>query len=109
MTSLLLDHIYEGMNVIDIEGHPVGKVELVRYGEGEALPDFPIVLDLLKDSLYDTREFPVETYIRFYKEGFVRINRGVLPPFYIYPAQIGHIIDEDTIVLSDMKEVLLEG
>jgi hypothetical protein len=109
MVSLLFDLVHEGMKVLDSEEQPVGMVVVVRYGEGDVVPDFPIVVDILKDALYGTREFQPDIYIRFYKEGFVRINRGALPPdLFVFPTQIREIHD-DNIVLNVVKEDLLEA
>jgi hypothetical protein len=110
MPTLILDGVTEGMSVVDSEGQPVGKVALVRYGEGEAVPDFPIVMDILKDTLQDTRDFHSDEYLRFYKEGFVRITRGVLAPdLFAFSGQVSEVQDEDKVVLNVRRDELLES
>ena len=110
MRSLILDHVGEDMSVVDSDGQLVGKVALVRYGEGSAVPNFPILMDILKDALYNTREFRSDEYLRFYQEGFVRITRSILAPdLFAFPFQIGEIQDDGTVVLNTTKDELLEG
>jgi len=110
MQSLILDHIGEAMSVVDSEGQSVGKVALVRYGEGAAVPDFPIVIDILKDTLQGTREFQSDEYLRFYQEGFVRITRGVLAPdLFAFSSQVNEVQDDGTVVLNVKRDELLEG
>jgi hypothetical protein len=109
MNSLTLDLVHEGMDVLDFEGQSLGKVVVVRYGEGDILPAFPIVVDILKDSLYGTGEFHPSVYIRFYKEGFLRINRGALAPdLFAFPTQISEIRN-GMLVLNVAEEDLLEA
>jgi hypothetical protein len=110
MRSLILDHVVEGVSVVDSDGQSVGKVALVRYGEGSAVPNFPIVMDILKDALEGTREFRSDEYIRFYQEGFVRISRGVLAPdLFAFSSQLGEVQDDGTVRLNVSREELLEG
>ena len=109
MTSLTLDLVHEGMDVLDFEGQSLGKVVAVRYGEGDVVPDFPIVVDILKDALYDAGEFHPSVYIRFYKEGFLRINRSALvPDVFAFPTQISEIRN-GMLVLNVAAEDLLEA
>ena len=110
MRSLIFDHIGEDMSVVDSDGQHIGKVALVRYGEGSAVPNFPIVIDVLKDALHDTREFRSDEYLRFYQEGFLRISRGVLAPdLFVFPSQVNEVQDEGTVILKVRREELLEA
>src|SRR5687767_14117476 len=109
MRSLILDHVGTDMSVVDSDGQLVGKVAVVRYGEGSTVPNFPIVMDILKDTLQGTREFQPDEYLRFYQEGFVRITRGVLAPdLFAFPSQVSDAQDDGTVVLNVRREELLE-
>src|SRR5688572_30692441 len=110
MRPLILDHVGEAMSVVDSDGQLVGKVAVIRYGEGSAVPNFPIVMDILKDPLQGTREFHTDEYLRFYQEGFVRISRGVLAPdLFAFPSQVSDVQDDGTVILNVRRDELLEG
>lgn len=106
----VLHEIYDEMSVYDNNGDHIGKVEFVRFGEGRTdgdIPDTITISELLEESLGGSDKLPTVYYPRLYKEGFVRVGRGLLrSDAIVLPSQIADIY-EDEVHLTVSKDELV--
>lgn len=106
------NEIATGMDVHDVNGDRVGTVQSFRYGDASVEPDKPdlnVIQQLLEPLLNGSREFPEVIYDRMYREGFLRVQRGLLrSDVFVFAKEVESISGED-IHLNVDKDELLEG
>lgn len=115
--------IHEGMKVVDVSMHHIGKVESFRATD-EA-PDNPEVdaagvspalerqensfVDLLADAFHPDDDLPRELQEKALTQGFVRLDADGLfaADRYIFPEHIDRV-EGDSLVLNVRKDDLLK-
>lgn len=112
-----LTQIQEGMQVIDVNGDKVGKVDSVRFGdedyqqpgaetnEGYFDANQDTYIDIVAQ-VFDPIDVPEEIQARMYRHGFLGVDTGLLKKDrYVLMDKVSHIRDNE-IHLSITKDDL---
>lgn len=106
----LLDEIQAGMTVSDANGRRIGIVTFVHHGTGYVDMDIINLRDLreqMQRMMGNDKDFPLAVYTRLYREGFVRIQQGIVSRYFT-PPQVDMIVGNQ-VVLRIARDDLLTG
>lgn len=107
-----LRHVTKGMEVYDINGNQLGTVQAMHFGDAnieDTTPNINMIQKFLEPLLNDPREFPEVIYNRMYREGFVRVQRGLLrSDLFVFANEIQRIEDQK-VYLSIPEDEIMEG
>lgn len=108
----IFDHIENDMPVIQpSDNEEIGKVEFVRYGEGDSVADLPeidTIVEALANALTGNSNYPDEVYQRLYAEGYIQIERGLEPDAFAFPSQIECVSDGKVYLTVNQDNLLKE-
>lgn len=117
----LTTNVHDGMDVFDLSGDKIGKVEFVRLSDEIASTEYPETatagtvdeqnssfIEDIADVFTDWPEVPEEMRQRLLRSGFVRIDRGLLKSDAVAtPEQIANVT-EDSVYLNVAEDGLFK-
>jgi hypothetical protein len=114
----ILTRIHEGMEVVDAEGHKVGKVDLVQLSSGDVAgrgAEIPSTMKESGDSIFNTMArglqdeeyLPDEIKSRLMYSGFVRVDSNELlkADRYIVTEQIESVKDGEVHLKTRFRDL----
>src|SRR5688500_16145259 len=110
--NTLIERVYEGMRVVDVDGNDIGKVEFVKMGDPEAVTTDgnrigPAAGVTPLDSDYDEPEVPQPMRDRLLRAGFIKVDSANLFDTDRYvQADAIHAVDGDCVRIRTSKDRL---
>ena len=112
----LIERVYDGMRVVDVDGHDIGKVEMVKMGDPEALTARgnrvgPATGVTPLDSDYNEPEVPQPIRDDLLRVGFIKVDgAGLFDSDRYFRADVIESVDGDTVRIRLPKDRLpVEG
>jgi len=107
-----LHEVKKGMDVYDRNGEQIGTVQAMHLGDAnidDTTPNIATIQKFLEPLLNGPHEFPEVIYNRMYREGFVRVQRGLLQSdAFVFANEIQNIEGQD-VHLNVPKDEIMEG